>query len=174
MRNVNRITAAVLALAVGSATLTAQDRKVEVKPLTDADFVMMAASGGLFEVESSKLALAGANSPDVKKFAEKMIADHEKANRELMQAAKQANLSPPDRMLDEHQKLLERVKGAKGQDLDRTYMDTQVTAHQEAVALFTSAARNAKDPGLKAFAAKTLPVIQEHYEHVKKHATASK
>jgi putative membrane protein len=168
MRSPNRIAAVALALALGAAA-TAQDNKTDVKPVTDAEFVIKAASGGMFEVESSRLAKDAAKSDEVKKFAEKMIADHEKANKELMEVAKKANLGLPVKMLDEHQKMLDRVKGAKGEGFDKAYMETQVAAHDEAVTLFTSAAKGVRDPGLKAFAEKTLPAIKEHHEHAKHH-----
>ena len=165
----NRIAAAAVTLALCVAVTQAQDRKIDEKPVTDAEFVIKAASGGMFEVESSRLAKDAAESGEVKKFAEQMITDHEKANKELMEAAKKANVGLPTKMLDEHQKMLEKVQAAKGAEFDRTYMTTQVAAHEEAVALFSNAAKNVKDPGLKAFAEKTLPVIKEHYEHAKKH-----
>ena len=170
MRGMFRLFAVALGLCVGAAV--AQDRKDTKggdKPVTDAEFVIKAASGGMFEVESSKLAKDSATG-DVKKFAEKMIEDHGKANKELEAAAKKAGHGLPTKMLDDHQKLLDKVKMAKGKDFDRAYMDAQVKAHEEAVGLFTSASKSVKDAGLKAFAEKTLPTIKEHYEHAKKHA----
>lgn len=164
-----------LALLLGGAALAddkqSGDKQADAKPLTDAEFVTKAASGGLFEVESSKLAKDAGSSAEVKKFAERMVTDHEKANAELKEAAKKANLDMPAKMTDDHQKLLDKVKAAKGAEFDKAYMAAQVTAHDEAVALFTNAAKNVKDPGLKAFAEKTLPVIKEHQDHAKKHAT---
>lgn len=140
------------------------------KPITDAEFVTKAASGGMFEVESSKLAKDGASAPEVKKFADQMIADHGKANKELMELAKKAGLEVPTKMLDPDQKLYDKVKAAKGAEFGKAYMDAQVKAHDDAVALFTAAVKDVKDPGLKAFAEKTLPVIKAHQEHAKKHA----
>ncbi|MDY3558086.1 DUF4142 domain-containing protein [Gemmata sp. JC673] len=164
MKTMRRL-AAVLVLFAGGTALGD-----DAKPITDAEFVTKAASGGLFEVESSKLAKESATSPEAKKFAERMIADHEKANKELMGAAKKAGLEVPTKMSAEHQKLLDQVKAAKGADFDKAYMAAQVTAHDEAVALFSGATKGVKDPGLKAFAVKTLPVIKEHQEHAKKHS----
>lgn len=159
----------VLALALGATTLPADDKKPDAKPITDAEFVIKAASGDMFEIESSKLAKDTSKSDEVKKFAEQMIADHTKSTKELTEVAKKANLGLPTKMLDEHARLLEKVKGGKN-DFDKAYMDAQLTAHKEAVELFTNAAKNVKDPGIKAFAEKTLPVIKEHYEHAQKHA----
>lgn len=130
MRFTGRLTAA-LAMLAGGAVL-AED----VKPVGDTEFVTKAASGGLFEVESSKLAKEAATSPEAKKFAERMIADHEKANEKLKGAAKKAGIEVPAKMSAEHQKLLDRVKAAKGGDFDKAYMAAQVAAHDEAVVLF--------------------------------------
>jgi putative membrane protein len=160
----SRVTAA-FALLLGGAVL-AEDKQ----PIADAEFVTKAASGGMFEVESSKLARDGAASSEVKKFADQMIADHGKANKELMELAKKVGLDVPAKMLDPDQKLYDKVKAAKGAEFDKVYMDAQVKAHDDAVELFNNAAKNAKDPGLKAFAEKTLPVIKSHQEHAKKHA----
>jgi putative membrane protein len=163
-----RLLICVAAISLGAVALAADEKKPDAKPVTDAEFATKAASGDLFEIESSKLAKDLAKSDEVKKFAEQMIADHTKASKELMEAAKKAGVGLPAKATDEHAKLLEKVKGAKG-EFDAVYMEAQMAAHKDAVELFTNAAKNAKDPGLKAFAEKTLPVIKAHYEHVQKH-----
>ena len=164
MKITSQLTAFLTLLVAGAAL------GEDAKPVSDTDFVAKAASGGMFEVASSKLAKDASTSPEVKKFAEHMIADHEKANKELKVAAKNANIEVPTKMSADDQKLYEKVKAAKGAEFDKVYMAAQITAHDEAVAVFSGATKGVKDPGLKAFAEKTLPVIKEHQEHAKKHA----
>src|SRR4051794_35823757 len=50
---------------------------------TDKTFVKKAAQGGLAEVELGRLATERAASPDVKKFGQRMVDDHSKANDQL-------------------------------------------------------------------------------------------
>ncbi|MBX9581537.1 MAG: DUF4142 domain-containing protein [Gemmataceae bacterium] len=175
MRSLFRLSAAACALAFGVAVTAADDAKPppgekgKTKTVTDAEFVKMAASGGMFEVKSSELAKDQGQSAEVKKFADQMIKDHGKANKELEAAAKKAGLEVPTKLTDEHAKLLDTVKAAKGSGFDQAYMTAQVQAHEEAVALFEAASKSVKDAGLKEFATKTLPVIKEHYEHAKHH-----
>lgn len=159
-----RTLSSMAAVLLFAGAASAEDKK----PLTDTDFVAKAASGGMFEVESSKMAKDVAASADVKKFAEKMIADHGKANGQLMAAAKAANVPVPEKMLDPDRALLDGLKAAKEESFDKAYLAAQVKAHDEAVMLFTTAAASVKDPALKAFAEKTLPTLKEHQQHVRK------
>jgi putative membrane protein len=165
-----RALAAACAAAVGlTVAATAEDRtRPAVKAVTDAEFVTKAASGGLFEVKSSELALRKATKGECKHFAEMMIKDHSKANDELKAAAAKAGIPLPTDLAPHHQKMLDSLKTAT--DFDSAYVDSQVKAHVEAVDLFTAASASVKDPGLRDFATKTLPVVKMHLEHVKKHA----
>lgn len=173
MQSLIRMGAFVCALGIGIATLPAQqprndqERRDDQKPISDEQFVMKAASGGMYEVESSKLAKERATNKDVKSFAEQMIADHTKANKELMEAAKGAGTVVAGKMDEHHQKMLEQLKGIKGSEFDTRYIEQQVKAHEESVSLFTNASKNLKNPELKKFAEKTLPTLKKHQEHVK-------
>lgn len=131
---------------------------------SDADFVMMAASGGMMEVEGGKTAAAKATNADVKKFGQHMVDDHSKANTELMALAKKKNWKVPAAMNPEHKAELDKVAAMKGTDFDKAYMAAMVKDHEKDVALFESASKNATDPDLKAWAAKTLPTLQMHLE----------
>lgn len=160
--------ARVVVLATGVGSPAGEDKKPADKPFDDATFVAKAASGGIHEVELGKLAAARASSDDVKKFAERMVTDHGKANEELKKAAQAAGLNVPDKMNDEHQKEFDRFKDYKGEDFDREYMKHMHRDHEHDVAEFTRASKEAKNPNVKAFAAKTLPVLQGHLEMAKK------
>lgn len=138
------------------------------KAVTDAEFVSKAASGGMFEVLSSKMAVEKATKAECKAFAEMMIKDHSKANDELKAAAGKAGVAVPSTLAPHHEKMLADLKGAR--DFDAAYLDAQVKAHVEAVNLFTAASASVKDPGLRDFATKTLPTLKTHLEHAKKHA----
>jgi len=164
-----RALAAACVAALGVTLASAQEaRQPAAKAVTDAEFVTKAASGGLFEVKSSKLALEKATKAECKHFAEMMIKDHTKANDELKAAAAKAGVPLPAELAPHHQKMLNDLKAAR--DFDAAFVDAQLKSHVEAVDLFTAASASVKDPGLRDFAVKTLPTLKMHLDHVKKHA----
>ena len=75
---------AMLALAAAAGPAWAEDKADKDRALTDERFVEMAATGGQAEVAMGRLGQEQATSPDVKRFAARMVADHTKANEELM------------------------------------------------------------------------------------------
>ena len=169
MRMVSRLMA-VAALLVMTTWAVAQKSTSPQSdpPIDDQTFVTKAAADGKHEVMLGELAKNQAMSADVKKFGERMITDHTKANEQLMAAAKAANIAVPGGLPEDKTKEFERFKGLKGAEFDKAYSKHMVEDHEKAVKLFENASKNLKDPGLKAFAAKTLPTIKEHLELAKK------
>lgn len=146
---------------------------------TDRNFVNQAASGGMFEVKSSELALQRLamqqnSSSELRDFAQMMIDDHGKANKELERIAKQKDIEVSDRMLPEQQQAYDKLVSQTGSDFNKRYYKDQVEAHDDAIGLFQKAARDLQDPELREFAQRTLPTLQEHRNHLKEHEKAWK
>lgn len=131
-------------------------------PSTDAQFVQKAAIGGLAEVQLGQLAQTKATSADVKQFARMMVTDHTAANNELTQIATAKAISLPTDLDAEHKAVRDRLNTLSGAEFDREYMAAMVKDHNDAVTTFQTEANGGSDPELKAFAAKTLPKLQEH------------
>ncbi len=133
------------------------------------EFVRLAAIGGLFEVQSSELILEKLEQGDERAFAERMIADHGKANEELKQLAQSKNITIPTALDAPHQQKIEKLRGLEGDALAEAYHEMQQAAHEAAIALFENASQNLPDAELKAFAAKTLPTLRAHYKMLGAH-----
>jgi putative membrane protein len=133
----------------------------------DSEFAVKAANGGMMEVELARLASTKATSTPVKEFAKKMMDDHMKANDELQSIATQKNITLPAALSEESQKDVDRLSKLSGTEFDKEYMSFMVDDHQEDVDEFKKASDECKDPELKAFAAKTLPVLQSHLDMAK-------
>jgi len=116
----------------------------------DKTFMMNAAKGGMMEVEMGKMAAQNGQSADVKKFGNRMVTDHSKANNELMALAKEEGVSLPG------------AKSAGKWKSDKDYMTAMVKDHQEDLAEFQKEAQNGSDPDLKAFAAKGAKMVSTH------------
>jgi putative membrane protein len=116
----------------------------------DKTFMMNAAKGGMMEVEWGKLAAQNAQNADVKKFGNRMVTDHSKANSELMALAKEEGVSLP------------AAKSAGKWKSDKDYMDMMVKDHQGDLAEFQKEAQSGTDPDLKAFAAKGAKMVSTH------------
>ncbi|GAB3853545.1 hypothetical protein GCM10028822_22430 [Hymenobacter terrigena] len=152
-----------------SATANTDMGKVEKKSMDyDSEFMTKAASGGMLEVELGKQVAARAVTPEAKKFAEKMVSDHTKGNAELMALAAKKNITLPTALGDDHQKVLKDVVEEKGVKMDKEYMKEMLKDHQEDVKEYTDASIKASDPDIKAFAAKTLPMLKMHLDMVTK------
>jgi len=64
------------------------------------------------------------------------------------------------------QRTMKKLQSESGANFDKTYIDSQVSAHKDTVKLFEKEAKSGKDPELKAFASQTLPTLQEHLQQV--------
>ncbi len=158
----------VAALLAAVNVATAEDKGG--KGGLDAKFVKGAASGGMFEVKSSELAGDRATSADVKKFAEHMVRDHGKANKELMDLCSKKGIEAPKEMQPQDKTAIEKLSSLQGAEFDRAFMKAQLAAHKEAVALFEEEAKNGKDQELRSWAEKTLPTLRDHLSMAMKHA----
>lgn len=137
-------------------------------PQKTRDFANKATVAGLYEVQTSQLALKYAKQQPVKTFAQQMITDHEDAAKKLKASLSAAGVAPPRDQLDvthaaKYGKL--RVFTTEA-GFDSAYIDAQVEAHQDAVATFTDYAQNGPTPQVKSFAQDTLPVLQHHLSMV--------
>ena len=95
-----------------------------------------------------------------------MIQDHSKANEELKSIAAKKNIKLPAELDTKHKSKMEELRSKVGAEFDRAYVDTMVEDHQKDVALFEAESQNGNDPEIKAFAAKTLPVLRKHLDAI--------
>jgi|GEM_PF-1737744 len=126
----------------------------------DQTFMQKAATGGLAEVSLGQQVSPVAKNADAKKFADKMVTDHGKANDELKQLASTKNVPLPTDTDQEHKDAAQKVMSSK--NVDKAYMDEMVKDHDKDVKEFEDASKAAKDADLKAWIDKTLPVLKEH------------
>jgi len=66
------------------------------------------------------------------------------------------------KMMQKHKALVTKLSGLSGAEFDRAYMKQMVKDHSDAVSLFQREASRGNDAELKAWAAKTLPALQDH------------
>jgi putative membrane protein len=143
----------------------AQENKVSE---VDQKFVRAAASRGLAEVKAGELAKDRAKSDAVKKFAEQMVSDHDKANKDLMDLASKKGIRVSKDMREQERTPIDTLSKLKGPAFDAEFLRQQVTAHKEAVSLFEQESKKGKDEDLRSFAEKTLPTLREHLKEVTK------
>lgn len=152
--------------AVSSAVNTVSDTAVSLTLDSPEEFLKEAAQGGLAEVEMGNLAAKNAQSAEVKAFGQMMVSDHGKANAELKALAAKKNIELPAD-IGSHRSTIDKLKGLMGKDFDHKYVDAMVDDHDKDVSAFQAQADKSADPDVKAFAAKTLPVLKAHLEKIK-------
>jgi putative membrane protein len=168
MRNIMLAGTVALAFAAAPAFARAQDPPAKSgthakhKTMSDSTFVAKAAKGGLAEVELGKLATEKASSSEVKKFGQRMVDDHGKANGELKSLAQSKNITLPSDLSVKEKALRDRLSKLSGDAFDRAYMRAMVQDHQKDVNEFKRESQSGKDADVKSWAAKTLPTLEEH------------
>jgi len=136
---------------------------------SDASFMKQAAENGNAEVEASKLAQTKAKRPEVKAFADQMVTDHTKVGDELKQLAASKKVDLPTGPSVMQKGKLKMISAGSDDKFDDRYANEfGVKAHEDTIKLFQTAANEAKDADVKAFAQKTLPALQGHLEMARK------
>src|SRR6201996_6151092 len=86
---------------VGLVLLVTPARAGDAK--AEIDFVTRASIGNLFAIAESQLAVDRTDSPDVKGFAQQLVADHEKAKAALAAAAEGSGATAAATLDGDHQ-----------------------------------------------------------------------
>ena len=160
-------TAAPAAPAAGAAAVTLG--KADQKVVVDMAMSNMA------EVAAGKMALAKSQNPQVKTYAQKMIDDHTAAQGDVTTLAQAKGVTLPTDLDAPHKAMAARLDNMSGGAFDKAYMKgAGVSDHTKMHNKLVKAASNAKDPDVKAAAAKMRPVVEQHLQMAKEQsATAS-
>ncbi|OYD93084.1 hypothetical protein CDG76_20515 [Nostoc sp. 'Peltigera membranacea cyanobiont' 210A] len=133
----------------------------------DRQFMTEAAQGGLAEVELGKLASQRGASDAVKQYGQRMVQDHTLVNDQLKQLATQKGVTLPTSLNSKNKQVQQSLSKLSGAKFDRQYLNHMLQDHEKDVSLFQTEAEQGQDPDVKAFAAQTLPILQEHHQQVR-------
>ncbi len=137
----------------------------------DRTFAHKVGLGGMFEVNSSKLALDKTQSPKVKDFATNEVKEHTAVGDRLKSIASAKGIDVPTQPDAKFQKMYDALAAKSGDAFDQLYIADMKTVHHTDGGLFAKEAKTTKDPDLQAFASDTTKIVQRHIETLKNMGT---
>ena len=162
------------ASAVSTTTNTPPpaDKEHDVHPVTlvptvcakDVAFASAVTNNALKKVNTGKMALEKSANNRVKNFASMLVNDHTKFGDEMGVIAKDKKITLPvlSGMAEMHQ--ANRLAMKQGNDFDKAYMDAMILDEKKALDICEKGSKTCKDASLKAFAAKSIPVLKMHLD----------
>ena len=159
---------------VSAAATADSDIQQALTSANDPDklFLVCAAIDNNAEMQLGQLAQTKATDPQVKQIAQRMMQDHQQAQRDLQEAAQQAGVQLPRSVTATKQQEMRVLQSLSGKDFDQQYIAKMQAGHAKAVNEYQATAQLAKNDQVKAYASKTLPTLQQHYQQVQQTATA--
>ena len=141
-----------------AASIRAQDAPAQG---ADSAFLQQAGQACADQIRLGELATQNASNQQVKDFARKAMDENSRINDELKTLAAAKNVSLPAEMGLKDQAGYKTMSSKRGEEFDKIYIASMVKNHQNHVAAFEKEANDGKDPDVKAFAAKALPILRD-------------
>lgn len=133
----------------------------------DASFYKKAAEGGMFEVDTGNQAAKASNNQQIKDFGQMLATDHTAANDKLKSIAATKNISLPSTASVGQMAQKAKLDVLTGDTYDKSFVNTQIKAHEQTIALFKKEIATGQDADAKAFAAATLPTLRKHLKQAR-------
>lgn len=138
----------------------------------DQTIIAGMAQANMAEVAAGKMALEKSQNAEVKKFAQMMVDDHSKALDSVTEVAKAKEVTLPADVDPAHKAMAARLSKMSGDAFDKAYMkEAGVADHTKVHAKLKKDETAAKDPDVKALAAKMLPTVEGHLQMAKASAS---
>nr|WP_145548331.1 DUF4142 domain-containing protein [Variovorax boronicumulans] len=129
----------------------------------DTTFLNDAAKLAMAELPAARLAAQKAADPQLAAFARRLAQDLAKSEAELRRLAQRKGVDLPDGAPLVARAQLRRLEDADRAEFDGRYRERlDGDTYTDAVERFTDAADKAGDADVRAFARKTLPMLQAH------------
>jgi predicted outer membrane protein len=119
----------------------------------------------LFEIAGGEAALERATTDEVRELATRLVAEHTAALQEALALAQKLRIDVPDEPSPLQQWALRAVATFEGGDFDVWFADLQVEGHRQAIMEAEFEASEGCNRKVRALAAASVPVLQEHLAH---------
>ncbi|WP_176736608.1 DUF4142 domain-containing protein [Oligoflexus tunisiensis] len=142
-----------------------------VQQLSDSQITTVLMVANNAEIRQGKSAQKTAKTKDVVDFAKQMVTDHSKSLEEVQQLnasmkVKEQSSALRDQLEAAAKSSDSRLKGKKGADFEKAYINEQVTMHQTVLdTIDTQLVPNAKAEELKTLLTKTRSTVAAHLHH---------
>jgi len=128
----------------------------------DLPFLREAAGVNLMEIRLGQLAESKASNAAVKQFGQRMVNDHTRLEQDLSSMASANGIALNPTLTPAQSDNIARLQNLSGPQFDQAYMSLMIQGHQTDVAQFDTQSRNADSPQVREFAARSLPILQQH------------
>jgi len=124
----------------------------------DKNFLLYAASSNSWEVKTGTSVESKLQNSSAKSVAARLVSDHTRMNSELVELGKKKGLG-----------ISVESKGQQipGPNYDKNYLTLVGQDQQESINRYQKEAQSADDKDVKAFAAKSLPILRQHASSIK-------
>jgi putative membrane protein len=159
--------------AIAIASLLIYPATAYTQEITDAQIAAIVVAANQVDVDAGKLAASRATNPEVKKFGDRMVTDHQGVNKSAVDLVTKLKVTPQENETSKAlkaggEKNLANLKKLSGAAFDKAYIAHEVTYHQQVLdALDKTLIPNAKNAELKALLVKVRPAFVAHMEHAK-------
>jgi putative membrane protein len=145
--------------------------KLHAQAPSDPQIVQIVQTANEIDISQANLALKKSSNPQVKEFANQMVADHTSLSKSVANLAKKLNVTPEESATSKQLKQQaadesKKLKSLKGEAFDKEYVAHEIAYHQ---AVIDAASKvlipNAKNAELKSAVEGAAPVLQGHKEH---------
>jgi putative membrane protein len=145
-----------------------QHAAVPMNPKNDQQFMEWAATRNAMEVEMGQLAARKAPSQQVRRFGQMLATDHGRSNTKAVALAKEMNIRLPQNMAPQDRKTIQEFTGLSGPQFDQRFVQHEIKDHEHVIKVFEKWAKDAKDPAVRGYAEKTIPVLKKHLAAAKR------
>jgi putative membrane protein len=140
----------------------------------DAQIAGIVVAANTVDINAGKVAASKSGNKEVKSFAKRMVTDHTGVNKSASALVRKLKVTPEESATSKSLKndgiaVMKKLKGLKGAEFDKAYVDNEVTYHQTVLdAIDKTLIPNAKNAELKDLLTKVRPTIDDHLQHAKK------
>jgi putative membrane protein len=140
---------------------------MDVSNLNDAQVAAVLQALNASEIQQAQLAMSKAKSPDVKRFAQKMLMAHREMQTTQATLLTRVHITPSDnavsnQLKSDTQNEMTTLQSLSGRDFDRDYIDAQVRGHNHALELIDHMAPNVQNSEFRTDLQNARPKIEQH------------
>jgi putative membrane protein len=160
-------------IVASSLVLAASTVAAQSAGPTDPQIAAIVVAANQVDIDAGKLAESKAADKEVKAFAKRMVTDHTGVNKQAVALVTKLKVKPEENdtsrsLKSSGDETLKKLKGLKGAEFDKAYVDNEVAYHQTVLdAVDKTLIPSAQNAELKDLLVKVRPAFVAHLDHAK-------